>query len=160
MIVSAGYIGCWAETSKAVCQPAMLMMKDMATRWRTELVEAMANIVKVRSTVNEAGSNCFLKNVYVPPRQSKAKEDFGTLECERNTIMGGDINWRPQQYVYIDGIATEDPDKVSDIAGMNYKTTPALNTGHWALMSRVTLDEVLTRKEARWTATKLSGVER
>lgn len=63
-----------------------------------------------------------MKSVYTPQRQSKAKADISILECDDNSIMGGDISWGPKQYNHIEGIATEDPDKVSATASMTYDT--------------------------------------
>lgn len=103
-------------------EPAILMRKDMAKRWNAELVEATANIVKVNITVNEGGNHYFLKSVYIPPRQSKAKADMSMLECDNNSTMGGDISWKPQRYMHINVVATEDPDKVSENVGMIYNT--------------------------------------
>lgn len=44
------------------------------------------------------------------------------LESEDNTIMVGEINWRPREYMHIEGVGTENATDVSSILGMIYKT--------------------------------------
>lgn len=63
-----------------------------------------------------------MKSVYITPGQSNANADMAMLGSEDNAIMGRDINWRPQQYMHIEGVGTENATEVSSILGMVYKT--------------------------------------